>query len=389
MRKRVLFIIGCLDSGGVAKSLVTLMNVIDKLKYDIHLLILSSVQGPFVQYLPTDITIHKDDRIAGLVDGKAGLMPLISKGHIWLAFCSIIRMLVSLFDKAYSGLLLAKLMPKLDLGEFDVAVDYGGQHLLYYLVDKVIAKKKVSYFHSDYAKWDFYYKNDRKYLPKINNVVVITEVCKQSIINYFPEIENKVCIIENIVSPQLIQKQAQDTIKEEFFFKENFVLMTVGHVCHDKGFDFIIDAARILKRHGVDFKWVLIGTYEQGHEKQALKAGLGGKLFFYGVRSNPYPYIAQSQILVHPSRFESQALVVSEARLLCKPIVVTRFSTVNDILIEGVNASVCEMNADSLADKIEELIQNKELRDRYAAYHRSHMVDNSNEVDKLYSIFES
>jgi glycosyltransferase involved in cell wall biosynthesis len=257
------------------------------------------------------------------------------------------------------------------------------------MVDKVVAKKKVSYFHSDYAKWNFYYKNDWKYLPKINHVVVITEVCKQSIIDYFPKIANKVSIIENIVSPHLIQKQAQDTIGEESFFRDNFVLITVGHVCHDKGFDFIIDAARILKRRGVDFKWVLIGTYEQGHVKQALKAGLDGSLFFYGVRPNPYPYIAKSKMLVHPSRFESQALVVSEARLLCKPIVVTRFSTVKDILVEGENASVCEMNAESLADKIEELIKNEELRDRYTAYHRSHLVDNSTEIDKLYSIFES
>ena len=100
MHKKVLFIIGCLDSGGVAKSLVTLMNVIDKKKYDIHLLILSAVQGPFVQYLPTDITMHKDERIAGLVDGRVGLISLISEGHLWLALCSIIRMLVSLFDKA-------------------------------------------------------------------------------------------------------------------------------------------------------------------------------------------------------------------------------------------------------------------------------------------------
>ena len=389
MRKRVLFIIGCLDSGGVAKSLVTLMNVIDKQKYDIHLLILSSVQGPFVQYLPTDITIHKDERIAGLVDGKDGLIPLISKGHIWLAFCSIIRMLISQFDKAHSGLLLAKLMPKLDLGEFDVVVDYGGQHLLYYMVDKIRGRKKISYFHNDYSCWDFYYKVDRKYLPLVDYVVVITEVCKKSLICYFPEIEKKVFIVENIVSPKLLQQQAKESINEDDFFRDNFVLLTIGHVCNRKGFDFALEAANIMVKRGLKFKWVFIGSYTEEHIKKVSGMGLSNIMFFYGIRSNPYPYIAKSQILVHPARFESQALVVSEARLLCKPIVVTRFSTVKDILIEGINASVCEMNADSLADKIEELMHDKVLRERYIEYHKSHMIDNSGEVDKLYSMFEA
>ena len=80
--------------------------------------------------------------------------------------------------------------------------------------------------------------------------------------------------------------------------------------------------------------------------------------------------------------------MVSEARLLCKPIVVTRFSTVKDILLEGVNSSVSEMNAKSLADKIEELMHNKELRESYIEYHKNHVVDNSAEVQKLYSFFD-
>lgn len=388
MRKCILFIIGCLDSGGVAKSLVTLMNVIDKKKYDIHLLILSAMQGPFVQYLPNDITIHRDDRIAGLVDGAAGLKLLVQKGHIWLAICSLFRMCLSRFDKGYAGLLLAKLMPRLDLGEFDIVVDYGGQHLLYYMVDKVIGKKKISYFHSDYSKWDYYFKIDKKYIPKVDSLVVITKICKESIITYFPEVEDRICVIENIVSPELIHRQATEPIPEEFFFKRNKVLLTVGHVCKEKGFDFAIEASSLLKKKGRTFKWIFIGTYSESHVKHVRDAGLEETIFFYGIRSNPYPYMALSQIVVHPSRFESQALVVSEARLLCKPIVVTRFSTVKDILIEGVNASVCEMNAESLADKIDELMQNETLRDSYIEYHKNHIVDNSGEVQKLYSIFE-
>lgn len=389
MRKRVLFIIGCLDSGGVAKSLVTLMNVIDKRKYDIHLLILSSVQGPFVQYLPTDITIHRDERIAGLVDGKAGLIPLLRKGYIWLFFCSLIRMLISQYDKAYSGLLLAKLMPKLDLGEFDVVVDYGGQHLLYYMVDKLCGSKLISYFHNDYEKWNYYYRVDKEYLKKVNRIVLVSETCKHSMMRYFPDLSDKMCVIENIFSPDLLQRQSLMEVPEALFFQENFVIISVGYVCERKGFDFIVEAAKILKNRGVRYKWVLIGAYDESSLMRVKEDKLDDVVLFYGIRSNPYPYVRMSKIFVHPARFEGKPMVVCEAKVLCKPIVATNFSTVGDVLQDNVNASICEMNAVSLASKIEELVQNQELRDRYAAYHRSHMVDNSNEVDKLYSMFES
>ena len=388
MRTKILFIIGCLDSGGVAKSLVTLMNVIDKHKYDVHLLILSAMQGPFVQYLPDDITIHRDERIEGLVDGMAGLKPLVRKGHIGLAICSMYRMFLSIFDKANAGLMLAKLMPRLNMGKFDTVVDYGGQHLLYYMIDKIQGRKKISYFHNDYEKWNYYYKVDKRYLNHVNKIVLVSETCKQSMEHYFPELRDKICVIENIFSPDLLQKQSLMEVPEASFFQDNFVLITVGYVCERKGFDFIVGAANLLKRRGVKFKWVLIGAYDKSSVMRIMEEKLDDDVLLYGIRSNPYPYMRMSKIFVHPARFEGKPMVVCEAKVLCKPIVATCFSTVGDVLEDNVNASICEMNAESLAYKIEELILDKVLREKYIDYLKKHQIDNSDEVLKLYDIFE-
>lgn len=325
MRKKILFISGCLDSGGVAKSIVTLLNVIDKQAYDIHLLILSSIRGPFCGNLPKDITIHRDERIEGLVGGVSGTIKLLKKGYFLLGLANVIRMFLSRFDKAYAGILLAKLMPKINIGKFDTIVDYGGQHLLYYMVDKLEARKKISYFHNDYAFWDYYYKADKKYLPKVDHIVTITKICKDSLEKYFPSISNKIEIIENIVSPKLLQELAKETIPEEKFFAENFTLLTVGHVCERKGFDFALEAAEQLKKKNINFKWIFIGNYTKKEFQEIHDKNLEDVVYLYGVKSNPYPYIKASKIFVHPARYESQALVVSEARLLCKPIIVTRF----------------------------------------------------------------
>lgn len=387
-RKRILFINGCLDSGGVAKSIVTLLNVIDKENYDIHLLLFSSVRGPFLSYLPNGITIHRDERIEGLVDGIAGLKNLLRKKHFVLALLSVLRMLLSLFSKSASGVFLARIMPKLDLGEFDVIVDYGGQHLLYYMVDKLQGKKKISFFHDDYASWNYYYAADKKYLRKVDQVVVITEICKQSILRFFPFLDSKVSVIENIVLPSLLDNQSKAPFPERDFFLNNFVLLTVGHVSNKKGFDFAIEAVSILKQREINFQWVFIGSYKRSHVKIVGSKGLESYVHFYGVKENPYPYMKHAQIVVLPSRYEAQPIVVLEAKALCKPIVVTHFSTVPDILLEGINASVCEMNGQSLADSIETLIKHPEIRDQYHGYLERHITDNSTEINKLYDLFE-
>ena len=40
MKKRILFMIGTLQSGGVSKSIVNLLNTMDRTTYDVHLLLL-------------------------------------------------------------------------------------------------------------------------------------------------------------------------------------------------------------------------------------------------------------------------------------------------------------------------------------------------------------
>lgn len=386
--KKVLFIVGTLDSGGVSKSIVTLMNTIDKQRYDVHLLILGAGREPFGSQLPDNIAIHSNRIIENLLGKWNGVKRLICSGHIFLAIGSVIRMALSRYNKAYAGWLLAKLMPCALSGVFDVVIDYNGQHVLYYMIDKIKGKKKISYFHDDYKAWDYYKDIDCKYLPKADHVVVITDHCRKSILDYFPQIEPKLHVIENIVNPVLIESLSKEYVPEENFFNNNFVLLTVGHVSEKKGFDFALTAAQRLKEWQIDFKWVFIGTYNDEYVQLVKEKGLDDIILFYGIRKNPYPYFRLASAVVHPARYESQAIVVSEARLLCKPIVVTRFSTVKDILLEDRNALVAEMNGESLAVKLRTMIENEDLRCKIVEYLKSHITDNTSEIDKLYKLID-
>lgn len=386
MKKRILFMIGTLQSGGVSKSIVNLLNVMDRTTYDVHLLLLDRSGDILSPYLPSDITVHVNREIENLHRGLRGVRALLFTGHLLLAFGSLLRMLLSKFSRAWAGRWLAHLMPRFTDLSFDLIVDYGGQQQLYYMVDKLDGKKKITFFHNDYSKWPYYYAADRLYYPKVDQILSISQTCVDVLKAYFPDCKDKISVMQNISSPVLITKQANETVDLPIV---PLSLVSLGHIMRRKGTDFSIDAAKILQKKGVEFKWMLVGkVVEKDLIRRIEQEGLADCFVVLGIRSNPYPYIKAADIYVHPSRFEGKSIALDEAKILCKPIVVTNFSTVNDQFEDRVNASICEMNGGALADAIIELATHKELRQSYVTYLNANIVDNSSEVEKLYTFID-
>lgn len=378
--------IGTLQSGGVSKSIVNLLNAMDRTTYDVHLLLLDRVGDILSPYLPSDITVHVNREIENLHRGLRGVRALLFTGHLLLAFGSLLRMLMSKISRAWAGRWLAYLMPRFTDLTFDLIIDYGGQQQLYYMVDKLDGKKNITFFHNDYSKWPYYYAADRLYYPKVDQILSISQTCVDVLKAYFPDCKDKISVMQNISSPVLITKQANETVDLPI---APLLLVSLGHIMRRKGTDFSIDAAKILQKKGVEFKWMLVGkVVEKDLIRRIEQEGLADRFVVLGIRSNPYPYIKAADIYVHPARFEGKSIALDEAKILCKPIVVTNFSTVNDQFEDRVNASICEMNGGALADAIIELATNKELCQSYVAYLNAHIVDNSSEVEKLYAFID-
>lgn len=386
MRKKILFLIGNLESGGVSKSMVSLLNVIDRNKYEISLWV-GNPSGIFYDLLPNDIVLLSDKRISFLLEGMQGLLPLLKRGNFFLFLGSLLRIVLSRIDKGYAGWLLSQLMPVIIDVEYDMIVDYNGQHQLYYMVDKLRGKKKVSFFHSDYSKWPYYYKLDRKYYPRVNHIFTVSEICVQSLKSYFPSQSEKIGLMENITSPLLIDKLSEECVSD--FSGDWIKILSLGHICAAKGSDLAIKAAALLKKKGMNFKWYFVGKEVDDFHNLIEQCGVKDNIVYLGLRANPYPYLRQADIYVHPSRFEGKSIALDEARILCKPIVVTNFSTVKDQFENRVNASICEMTPESLCYSIVELSTNNKLRESYKLFLSEHVTDNSDEVEKLYQIVEN
>lgn len=382
-KKRILFLISNLESGGVSKSMINLLSTIDRETYDITLWC-GVPKGLFLPLLPDKIRLNVDIRRTYLLDGISGLKGLLSHGYIWLFIGSIIRLGLSFFSKSLAAWWLSKLIPSVN-EYYDLIVDYNGQYQLYYMVDKLKSSRKITFFHSDYSQWSFYYNIDRFYYSRVDKIYTISDSCVESLKKFFPNCSSKIEKFENISNLSLIERLSKCEIIEDF---SGISFLTIGHVSKNKGTDLAIRAAALLKEKGFSFNWYFIGNIIEDYSGLAKECNVADRIHFMGMKLNPYPYLKKATIYVHPSLFEGKSIALDEAKLLCKPIVVTNFSTVKDQFDDGINASICEMTPKSIAQKIYELCIDKKLMDSYSLYLESHRSSNTSEVNKLYHILE-
>lgn len=386
MKKKILFIISNMESGGVSKSMSSLLNVIDVKKYEVDLFI-TNPTGVFMDLIPPAINIIKDEKTRLLFSSfPKNLLLLLKKGYVFSLFVRMIAALLMLINKGYGAWILSRMMYTIKK-EYDLAIDYNGQHQLYYLVDKIKATKKASFFHSDYKMWSYYYSMDKLYYPKLDALFTISDICVNSLIDFFPNVSENIHLMENISVPLLIEQMANQLIEDMNEICQ-YRFVTVGHVCKTKGSDLAIETAALLKEKGLDFKWYFIGgiSDKEYYLKKCKAYDVQNEIVYLGLKTNPYPYIKKADLFIQPSLFEGKSIALDEAKLLCKPIVVTNFSTVNDQFTNGYNATITDFSVEKITSDIYCLVNDKKLQDTYKINLELDKHDNAKEIHKLYNL---
>lgn len=388
MKKQILFLCSDMGVGGFQKSLISLFQCLDYDKYDVDLLLLNPT-GIFMDLIPKDVKILScgidPDYFS---NGIKAIRSMLKKGQLRLALMRAVSCMFWMFDKGVGASVMVKSVPKLDK-HYDVAIDYNGQHLLYYMVEKVRANKKISYFHSDYKKWRYYEKMDRKYYKKVDAIVSVSDECVQSMKEIFPEYEDKICCIENINSYKTVNlfPLNSNTFNDSF---KGIRIVTVGRVCYNKGYDLAVEALKKLKDAGYKVRWYMVGPIEDDDycAKLMTKYAIGEDMVLLGATNNPYDYMRNADIIVHPSRFEGKAVAVEEAKILNKPIVATAYSTVMNQIINERTGLIVEITGEAVFRGIERLISDIELRNYIIRTQQMKCKGNEDEVLKLYKLIE-
>ena len=160
--------------------------------------------------------------------------------------------------------------------------------------------------------------------------------------------------------------------------KSNGIIFA-GRLAQEKNVIQLLQAVAVLKQRGQEMGCIIIG---QGPEKESLERqsremGIDASVRFLGRverDADVYSHMKASRILVHPSMREGFSHVVLEANACGIPVVTVNHpqNAAQDLIEDGRNGYVCGLTADSMADKIQQVLARsdweKGCRDFAAAY---------------------
>lgn len=393
--KHLLFVMPDLSAGGGEKSLVNLLSQIDYGEYCVDL-VLFNRSGVFLHSLPKEVNLldmPENHRIFS--DGlKNSLGRFILKGRVDLAYSRFMFSLKNrlIKDQAISEQNTWKYYSKsLDVldKEYDAAIGYLEKSPIYFVVEKVRAKKKIGWIHTNYSTSGMDGEFDTPYFSRLDHLVTVSEECAKSLVFHFSHLQNRVKVIYNIVSPSIINQLSQnDTPVEMAADAKCTKIVTVARLSNEKGIDLAIKSCKLLISKGYSVQWYVLGDGGEREQLEQLIAtnGLEPHFKLLGIKENPYPYIKASDIYVQPSRYEGKSIAIDEAKILRKPIVVTGFETAKDQIRHGTDGLIVELSEDGLCEGIETLIKDKAMKERLVDALGKQKLGTEEEIRKLYEI---
>ena len=158
---------------------------------------------------------------------------------------------------------------------------------------------------------------------------------------------------------------AQVEEKHALAGQEN-VFLSVGRIVENKRLDLVLDALKIVKERGVDFRFLVVGdgSYKEKLENKAKDLALADRVIFTGKvmdRALLSGYYLRSDLFMFPSTFDTASLAPIEAAALKLPSLMTRGCSTAEIVTENRNGFLAGDTAESWADEICRIVTDENL----------------------------
>ncbi len=379
MKKKMLIVGITMSAGGSEKSFLSFAEHIDYKKWDVTLL-LAEKKGAFLPLLPSQIKVETmaDGEIMEISAANAKKILLekyVAKNPLRafpLAFYATRTALANGDKKVYAkNRLWLAAMKTLEShpGEYDLAIAYWGDRTMFYMVDKVCAKKKIAWLHFDYRhppREDALYE---KYFMKCDKVVTVSGEIEKSLAEALPAVREKIVTMENIIDAEQIKLLAElgNGYADGF---DGIRILTVGRICEQKGYDIALPALARLKNEGFSFRWYALGEnggeYAERIRRMASSLGMDKYFIMLGTTENPYKYIKECDIYFQPSRHEGKTIAVEEAKILCRPILVTDYRTAHEQLSGGELGMICDISEKGIEIAMRKMLSDSTLRTSFS-----------------------
>lgn len=345
--KKILFGITSLTLGGAERVLVDLANELSK-KYEV-----------------TIMTIYAKGELKNQLSEKVKLKSLEQKSYLEL----------SNFQKHF-GMPLKILLEKSIIyknkikGDYDVEIAFLEGPITRLFSTQNVKTKKIAWIHNDISqvfgkgiKAKLKKNLDEKNYSKFETLVFVSKDNLKNFEKTYPDIKNSKEVIYNYINKAQVIEKAKEEQKEKFDTKFiNFV--TVARLVPQKGIDRLIKVHSKLLKDGLFHNIYVIGDGPEKEKLQELikKENVDETFNLLGKKENPYPYIKNADYFCLLSQFEGYGMVLEEAKILGKPIIITNTAAREAVENYG-NAKIVENTEQGIYDGIKEIIKNYNLKE--------------------------
>ncbi len=294
-KKRIVFIIHALYSGGAQRVVVNLLNSVNRDKFEIHLIVLKA-EGIMLKDIASDVTIHdlKNSSISRV------FFPFLKKiysikPHIVFSGIGHINGLLSPFIP-----ILSRLIP----------------HKVYWVARETSIASLYIQHDKNSKLYAFLY---RHFYTNFNQIICQSLYMKKDLIKSFHLPKEKMVVINNPVDIKKVERLSLEKMSKRFN-PNKINLVAVGALREEKRFDLLLEAFALL---GKNYTLSIIGEGEREASLKALCLDLDitSLVSFEGQQSNPYKYMKNADILVLSSAFEGFPNVLLEANACGTPVI--------------------------------------------------------------------
>jgi len=318
-RKRVMFFLPLMTSGGAERVSINILNQLDRNIYEIHL-VLGTLSGDAIHILPKDVEVY-DLKTPRTMFTAFKLRKLINQIKPYVIFSSLNRAHIAL----YFAMIGMKEKPK--------------------RVYRIPSSPKLTFQYNEMGS--IFVLLLKHTLKNADQIIAQTPEMKDEIEKYYSVKRNKIKVYINPIDTVLIDESIHEPM--DIFEKYHINVVASGRLRKEKGFDTLIRAFKIVYENNKNFRLFIIGADYDGEQKEyetlRRELGLENIVYFLGFQKNPYKFYWNSDLFVLSSRREGLPNTVLENLYLNKPVIGTRCIPFMSTLIkEGINGFLVDVD---------------------------------------------
>ncbi|PZX04824.1 glycosyltransferase involved in cell wall biosynthesis [Psychrobacillus insolitus] len=395
---KLLFVGQNLQIGGIQKALINTLkelkkeNIKKNIDSDIEIDLFLFGDGVLIKDIPYKVNLYSGSLFLRLISTPYSVVK--DKGNIFHLLLRIVGMVIVRIigsEKFYRQLF--KMQKKLDKYDYaisyfnDVPYGYFNRGTSQFVDEFVDASKKIAWVHTDPIKAGFKYRTTMNTYRNFDNIVCVSNACRENLIELIPEYQKKINVVNNLFPIEEIKTKAMEYTP---FKTKGISIVSIGRIENStKQFHLIPKLCKMLKDDSItNFHWTVVGDGPDFVTNNLLVKNLGVSdlIEFVGNKDNPYPYIEKSDIFVLTSAYEGYPMVIGEALVLGTPVVTTCFPSASEQITEDFNGIITEMELESIFSVLKSLLINPDEIERMKTNINNSVFTNKKSMDQFLEV---